>query len=491
MPPVRRGFRSCAILAAFLCAGSAAAQDLAPPTQPAESAAPPVALLAADDRGQAARLADAALSGSGAFDVARALTVEVGPRLAGSAGDRAAVVWGLRALPGLGLRNVRAEEVTVPHWERGTASGWITAPYPQPVALTALGGSVGTSEEGIAAEVVRLDSLAALRELPSDALKGKIVFFDVAMERTPDGTGYGRAVGVRGRGASEAAKRGAAAVLIRSIGTDRNRLPHTGALRYAEDAPRIPAAALSGPDADLLAAQVASGRPVAFRLLLTARLLSDAVSSNVVGEIPGREAPEEIVLLGCHLDSWDLGTGAQDDAAGCAIVLAAARLLGELPRPPRRTVRVVLFANEEFGLSGARAYAAAHAAELGSHVVAAEADSGAGRVWRFATRVAPEALGLAAEIAAVLAPLGIEPGGNEANGGADIGPLRRLGVPVVSLQQDMSGYFDVHHTANDTLDKIGPTDLDQPAAAFAAFAFLAAEAPTDFGRLPPETDSPF
>jgi Zn-dependent M28 family amino/carboxypeptidase len=432
-------------------------------------------------RAAAAALRDEALAGTRAFDVVRSLTVEVGPRPAGSAADRAAVAWGVRTLQELGFANVRAEKVVVPHWERGAESGEILAPYPQPVALTALGGSVGTPERGIEAVVVEVASLDALGSLPPGAAQGKILFFNSRMERSRDGSGYGRAVRVRGGGASAAAKLGAVAVLIRSVGTDNNRTPHTGAMDYEEGVPRIPAAALSNPDADLLAAQAESGKPVTFRLKLGARQLGDAESANVVGEIVGREKPEEIVLIGCHLDSWDLGTGALDDAAGCGIVIEAARRIGRLPEKPRRTVRVVLFANEEHGLSGARAYAEAHRAELARHVLAGEADFGSGRVFRLTSRVNPRALPVIAELADLL---GVEKGENDAFGGADLIPLAPAAVPVIGLSQDGTTYFDYHHTANDTLDKIDPKDLDQNVACWTAVAYTAAEIPGDFGRAP-------
>jgi hypothetical protein len=451
---------------------------------PAPDQAPASAPLPADLRATAERLRDEALRGTGAYEIVRSLTVEVGPRLAGSPGDRAGVEWGLRTLKALGLENVRAEKVTVPHWQRGEAVGEILAPYPQPLALAALGGSVGTPEGGIEAEVLRVPSLEAFAALPPEAARGRIVFFDGRMERTRDGSGYGRAVPVRGAGPVEAARRGALAVLIRSVGTGNARFPHTGSLRYQDDVPRIPAAALAGPDADLLAAQLASGRPVSLRLRLGCRYLPDAESANVIGEVPGREKPEEVVLLGAHLDSWDLGTGAVDDGAGCAIVAEAARRIAALPRRPRRTIRVVLYANEEFGLSGARAYAEAHAAELPRHVMAAESDFGSGKVWGLAGRVDPERVEALAEVGRLLAPLGVEFLGNEARGGADLIPLAEARVPLADLRQDGTYYFDWHHTADDTLDKIDPKDLDQNVAAWAAFAYAVAEMPGDLGRAP-------
>jgi Zn-dependent M28 family amino/carboxypeptidase len=252
-------------------------------------------------------------------------------------------------------------------------------------------------------------------------------------------------------------------------------------MRYTDGVEKIPAAALSIPDADLLAAEVASGKPVTFRLKLGAHAEPEVETASVVGDIPGRDKAGEIVLLGCHLDSWDLGTGAIDDGAGCAIMMEAARRIGQLPRKPRRTIRVVLFANEEFGLSGARAYAEAHKDELARHVMAGESDLGSGRVWRITSRVDPAKLPLVAELGKLL---GVEQGNNEASGGSDLGPMSPARVPILSLSQDATAYFDYHHTANDTLDKIDPKDLDQNVAAWAAIAYAIAEIPGDLGRAP-------
>jgi hypothetical protein len=308
------------------------------------------------------------------------------------------------------------------------------------------------------------------------------------MERSRDGSGYGAAVGMRGQGASLAAKKGALAVLIRSVGTDRNRTPHTGAMRYEPGVARIPAAALSIPDADLLEAQFESGRkldePVRFRLFLGARYLPDLEGANVIGDVVGREKPGEIVLVGCHLDSWDLGTGALDDGAGCGIVIEAARRIAQLPQKPRRTIRVVLFANEEFGLSGARAYAEAHKNELARHILNGEADLGSGRPYRLGSHVDPASLPLFDAIAQLVAPLGIERGDNESGGGADLIPMGAARVPAFSVAQDASEYFDYHHTANDTLDKVDAKDLDANVAAWVTIVYAAAEVQGDFGRAP-------
>ena len=427
---------------------------------------------------EAAALRDAAVAGTGAFEIVRSLTVEVGPRSAGSEGDKAAVAWGLATLTRLGFANVHAEPVKVPHWERGAANGWVVSPRRQPVALLALGGSVGTPESGLEAPVVRAESLAALNAMDPAAVSGRIVFLDVRMQRTPDITGYANAVPARGLGWAAASKKGAVALLLRSIGTDGDRLAHTGGQRPDESARRIPSAALSNPDADLLAEMLAAGGAVTFHLQLGARDLPPEDSANVVGEIPGSELPQEVVLLGAHLDSWDPGTGALDDGAGVAIVVEAARRIASLPRHPRRTVRVVLFANEEFGLSGARAYAEAHKDELGRIAVAAEADLGADPVRRLSGRVPPGGQPALAALGELLRPLGVERNPQEGDGGADLSVL--AGVPVVALEQDASHYFDVHHTANDTLDKIDRQNLDKVVAAFTAFAYVAAQAPQGF-----------
>lgn len=435
-------------------------------------------------RSTAASLREGAMRGTGAYDLVRSLTLEAGPRPAGSDGDRRAVEWALRTMRELGLSNVRAEAVKVPRWEPGVSTGTILAPWEQPVILLPLGGSVGTPEAGIEGEIVAVPSVEDLEKTAPEKVRGKIVFINKRMERRRDGSGYGEAVGGRSRGAAVAGKLGASALLIRSVGTDNNRTPHTGAMRYEDGGPRIPAAALSNPDADLLEAQLSAGKPVRFRLVLGSRHLPEGDSANVIGEIPGREKPDEIVLLGCHLDSWFPGTGAVDDGAGCAIVMEAARRIGALPRKPRRTIRVVLYANEEFGLSGARAYAEKHAAELPKHILAGESDFGSGPIWKVDSRVAPETLPVFDEIAKLLSPLGIERGDNEAGGGADLIPLAPARVPVIGLGQDGTYYFDWHHTANDTLDKIDPKDLDQNVAAWAVVAWAAAEMPGDFGRGP-------
>jgi carboxypeptidase Q len=461
---------------AFALAAALAACARHPATHPA--AATPLA------RRRAARYA---APPSGAGDLVRSLSDEVGPRLAGSPGDARAVAWALRTMRALGLAHVRAEPVRVPHWERGAERGEIVAPYPHAVALAALGGSVGTPPDGVEAEVVEVGSLDALAALADERVRGRIVYVHGVMARTPTGQGYGDAVPVRVRAAVAAARKGAVAVIIRSVGTDRSRAPHTGAMRYDDAVLRIPAAALSTADADILHRVVAASPAgsVRFRLTLGCRTLPDADSANVVGEVVGTEGAREVVLLGAHLDSWDLGTGALDDGAGVAIVLTTARNV-MAAGAPRRTVRVVLFANEENGVAGALAYAAAHRDELAQHIVALEADAGDGRVGVARYAGAPEGRARFHAVAETLAPMGVRERDEPAHGGADLAPMGSAGVPRVDLGQDMSTYFDHHHTANDTPAVLDERALDQAVAVWTAAVRGFAAMDGDFGRAPVE-----
>jgi hypothetical protein len=435
-------------------------------------------------RKNAESLREKAFAGTRAVEWARGLTDQAGARLPASPGDRASIEWGLATLKALGFANVRAEKVRTNTWQRGVETGEVTAPYPQKLFLTALGGSVGTPDSGLEAEVLEVGSLDELDTKKEAEVRGKIVFFNKRMRRTPDGTGYGEAVRVRGAGASRGAKLGAVGVLIRSIGTDSNRTPHTGALRYEQGVAKIPAAALSNPDADLLERLGREGEPVRVRFTLGCRDTGEGETANVIGEIPGRGKPDEIVLLACHRDAWDLGPGALDDAAGCGIVIEAARLIAGLAKRPVRTIRVVLFANEENGLAGARAYAADHAAELPRHVAALEADAGSGRPTGFSWNAGPSAEPLVKEISALLEPLGATGLKKDRAGGADISRLVPAGVPQFSVGQDASRYFDWHHTANDTFDKIEPESLDRVTAAVAVFAYVATSVPEPFEKIP-------
>ena len=417
-----------------------------------------------------------------AYDIVESLTTEVGPRLAGSEAEARARRWGVDKLQKMGFANVRVETFEVPYWVRGIERAEILSPFPQPLAVTALGGSLSTGAEGVTGSVAAFESLAALKAAPDGSEAGRILFVDETMTRTQDGSGYAVAVAKRRDAAYEAHRLGARAVLIRSVGTSSHRFPHTGQMRDAAAAasPAVPAAALSAPDADQLQRALSRGLPVEVRLVLTPESRPPAESGNVIAEVPGSRRPEEIVLVGAHLDSWDLGTGAVDDGAGVGIIIAAAKLLMDsLPRPPERTVRLVLFGAEEVGLVGAEFYAEEHAGELARHVVGLESDFGGGRIWRFDTNVGEAARPLMAEIAALLQPLGIGPGPNDAGGGPDMTYVREAGVPVVDLVQNGWDYFDLHHTPNDTLDKIDPAALAQNVAAYAAFIYLMADSEAD------------
>jgi Zn-dependent M28 family amino/carboxypeptidase len=437
----------------------------------------------AKDLVAAEALREAGLKSGLAYELVDSLVTEIGPRPAGSLNDQRAVDWAVAQLQRLGFANVRAEAVPLRAWKRGDAHAHVTAPFPQPLVMTALGNSVATPKEGIHAEIAYYADLDALKADASDRAHGRIVFIDQKTERTRDARGYGRAVAARIQAPLEAAKRGALAVAIRSIGTDRDRLAHTGATRYAEGVTRIPAVAVSVPDADLIARMTRYGQPIKMHLALQAEGGIAAVSHNVIAEIPGSERPEEIVMIGAHLDSWDLGPGALDDGAGVGIVTAAARLMLEAGLRPRRTVRVVLFANEENGFDGANAYAEKYKSQV--HQFVGESDLGAGLVYRFQSRVRAEALPAIQRIAEALAPLGIAPGSNEATPGPDAALLmRRNAWPALELSQDGSDYFDWHHTPNDTLDKIDPAKLRQNVAAWAVMAWLAAQSPLAFGPMP-------
>jgi hypothetical protein len=432
-----------------------------------------------------------------ALQLTRELSDRVGARLAGSKGAEHAVAWAVDAMQKAGLSNVRREPVRVPRWLRGEESAELVGEPPQPLRIATLGGSVGTRAAGsdavtaLEAEVVEVDSFEALAKLGERA-RGRIVLFNKEMVRSRDFQGYADVVGLRGRGAVRAAKLGAVAALIRSTGTGFHRQPHTGAMRYEDGTPRIPAAALAAEDAELLHRRLQSGETVRVRLRLGARLDGEVDSWNVVGEVPGRSQPEEIVLLGAHLDSWDLGTGALDDGAGCGIVLDTARRMAQVARraptqAPRRTVRVVLFMNEELGLSGARAYAETHRAELAKHVAAMEADSGAGAPFAYRVTGGAPAQNV---VQSWLLPFGTlvpQEVGLTDEWGADLLPLQAANVPVIGVAQDVSDYFEWHHTAGDTFDKIRPRELAQAQAAFYALAHAAANAET---RLPPSPKPP-
>jgi len=431
-------------------------------------------------------LRDRAMAGTQAWAVVESLTTEVGPRLAGTEADARAVAWAQAKFTAMGFDKVYLEPVTFPVWLRHYEHAQVLSPFPQPLVITALGGSVGTGDKPLEAEIVEFADLAALVAAPEGSLAGKIAYISNRMVRFKDGRGYGPAVGARSNGAVEAAKKGALAVVIRSIGTSSDRFAHTGTMRYLPDVPRIPAAALSNPDADLVSHMVARAKPVRLRLDISAETVGEYTSHNVIAEVIGRELPDEVVTLGGHLDSWDMGTGAIDDGAGVAITAAAGALIGELERAPRRTVRVIAYANEEQGIYGGKAYAEARAAanQIGAHQLGAESDFGAGRVYALRAGVDAAAWPVIARIGEVLAPLGIATESQGGGPGPDVVPIVAKGAPWAQLAQDGTDYFDYHHTANDTLDKIDPKALDQQVAAYAVLMYLAAETEVDFGSAP-------
>lgn len=442
--------------------------------------------FSADDLKHAERLRDLGMADGQAWKLVQQLCNEVGARAAGSPGDAKAVAWAQAAHKRLGLHNVRAEAMDLKVWQRGAASARLVAPVAEPLVMAALGNSVAAPAGGIEAEVAWYVDFAALKADTSDRARGKIVFIDQMTERFRDGAGYGAAVPARSGGAVEAAKRGAMAVAIRSIGTDSDRIAHTGAMRYELGVPRIPSFAVSVPDAQRMAALQATGTPLRLHFTLDSRSDVEVTSHNVIAEVPGTDLADEIVLIGAHLDSWDLGVGAVDDGAGVAIVSAAAALLQHAGQRPRRTVRVVLFANEENGFDGARAYGDRY--KDVKHQLIGESDFGAGRVWQLKSRVQPAALPFWGAVAQVLAPLGVawpEAGRNEGLPGPDAGFLmRRQRWPAVQLTQDGTHYFDVHHTVNDTLERITPADLSQNVACWAVTAWLAAQSPLAFVQPP-------
>ncbi|MGL4313456.1 MAG: M28 family peptidase, partial [Sphingomonas sp.] len=355
--------------------------------------------------------------------------------------------------------------------------------------------SGATPATGLTAEIVGFANLAAFEAADPALIRGRIVYIGHAMRRTQDGSSYGAFGPVRFRGPDVAARRGAAAIVIRSVGTDHDRRnPHTGNTNFGEGVTPIPAAALSNPDADNLERMLArADTPVRMRLTLTPRNIGQQTSGNVIADIPGSDPAAGMVVIACHLDSWDLGTGAIDDAAGCGIIAAAAQRVAALPGQRRRTIRILMAGAEEVGIWGGRDYGqrhAANAAGAATHAVALESDFGAGRVWRVDFRLPAAASPLADRIAAALNPLGIARGRDPASGGADIGALATAGVPLVDLQQDGTRYFDLHHTADDTLAAIDPAEVQQNVAAWTVTIALLADAPEALGPAPTAPTAP-
>jgi len=429
----------------------------------------------------AAQLRDAALHDDTAFDFTRDLTTEIGARLAGSDNDAKAREWTIARFKALGFDKVWTEPVTYPKWVRRSEHGAIVAPYAQPVVLTALGYSAATPAGGLSAQVVGFPTLDALKAADATSVRGKIVYVTTGMKASQDGHDYGAGSSVRTRGPALASSKGAAGFLLRSAGTDHERLPHTGVTRFPEGTTPIPAAALSSPDSDLLERELASGKPVTMKLDIDVGLDGEYTGANVIAELRGSKKPNEYFVMGGHLDSWDPATGAIDDAAGVAIATGAAKLIAALPRPAR-SIRVVAFANEEAGLYGGKAYAQAHKKDIAHAVLGSESDLGADRIYKITASVKPEARDAIGQIAHALEPLGIAydaaaPG----SGGSDLSAVHAVGMAAVSLHQDATRYFNWHHSGNDTLDKIDPEQMRQNVAAYAVVAWLAAQADGDFG----------
>ncbi|MGF1605129.1 MAG: M20/M25/M40 family metallo-hydrolase [Rhodothalassiaceae bacterium] len=425
---------------------------------------------------QAADLRDRALAGSQAYAIVESLTTEVGPRLGGTEAEARARDWSVATLTALGLEDVRIEPFDMRTWVRGAETAAIVSPYPQPLVITALGNSGATPRLGIEGDLVMFETLDALRQAAPGSLEDKIAYVSHAMGKTQDGSSYGYFGPVRWAGPQLAAEKGAKAILIRSVGTDSRRFPHTGGTRFGDDTDPIPAAALSAPDADQIERIASRGETVRIAMTLLPRVLGTTKSGNVIADIKGSERPEEIILTGGHLDSWDLGTGAIDDGAGVAITTAAVKLILDSGLTPKRTIRLVHWGAEEVGLLGARAYAEAHAGELTNHITGSESDFGAERVYELATGpLSPQGQDLARELAQILAPLGIALNeGGATSGGPDLSPLNARGMPALRLAQDGTDYFDLHHTPDDTLDKIDAEALDQNVAAYAAFLWVLA-----------------
>ncbi len=445
--------------------------------EPATVAPEPVAPVPGVSAATVRQLMTAALADSNAWRRLGDLCNEAGSRLNGSDGQARGVQWALKEMQADGLAGVHAEKVLVPHWVRGAESGEVLAPAPFALRLLGLGGTVGTPAEGIEADLLVVRDFDELRARAAEA-RGRIVLFDEPWQ------GYGRTVRYRGRGADEAARLGAVACLIRSVTPTSLGTPHTGIMHSADRAdtawasvPRIPAAAVTVEDASRLHWLADAGEKIRLRLRLDDRTLPDAESANVIGEVRGRENPDQIVVIAAHLDSWDVGTGAHDDGAGCLMVLEAARLIRQLPEPPRRTVRVVLYQDEENSQSGGQAYAVGHADELPRHVAALECDSGGFRPTGFSVSFDEIAVARVRQLAQPLREIGadsVAAGGS----GADVAAIVKLGVPGLGERTDpAANYFDYHHSPADTFDKIDARLLAQNVAAVAVMAWSIAEDP--------------
>jgi hypothetical protein len=412
-----------------------------------------------------------------AYEFVDDLSTNVGARLAGTAGFTKAVTWATAKMMALGLQNVHTEAVTVPHWERGDGHAELLGATETKLSIAALGGSVATAAGGLEADVIEVASLSALSALSNSQVQGKIVFVNVVTQRVKDASSYSANVGARRTGPSTAASKGAVGYIVRSITPAMNASPHTGDM----NATSIPAVAIGVSDALVLSDAIKAGT-TRVRITLGCQTLASVQAANVIGEFVGKTAPDEILLLGGHLDSWDLATGSLDDGAGLAITVEAARLISVYAPDTRRTIRVVAFANEENGLSGANAYASAHASELAKHVMALEADLGGDRAYAATFQAGSSATTTIQNLLAPLAPLGVSAATTGGDYGSDLGPIRRSGVPVAELPQDLTTYFDFHHSPDDTMAAVDRDAIAQATAAVAVFAYQLGRSDADFGR---------
>ena len=441
----------------------------------------PIALLAAAPplsesyKDASSQIIAAALADQDGYAKLSYLCDRIGNRLSGSDSLNAAIEWAAAQMKRDGLENVATPAVKVPHWMRGREDAEMVKPVRHTLTMLGLGGSVATPADGITAEVVPVASFDALNALGREKVAGKIVLFNVPYE------GYGKTVAYRGSGPSRAAKLGAVAMLLRSVGSLAMQTPHTGALNYSESDPKIPAAATTLEDATLIQRLTDAGETVTVHLYMEAHMLPDADSANVMGEIPGREKPEEIVVMGGHIDSWDVGAGAQDDGSGIMAALEAAVVIKKLGLHPRRTLRVVFWTNEENGSAGGRAYRAMVGDKIHNYVAAIEMDGGAEKPVGFGVSPGGPALARAKEIGHLLEPIGAD-SIREGGGGADIGPLMRDGVPGLGLFTVGQHYFDWHHTRTDTVDKINPQEFRQCIAAMAVMSYVLADMPERLGE---------
>jgi hypothetical protein len=433
----------------------------------------------------ATSLRDKANNDDSAYEILKSLTTEVGARHPGTPGEKAGIEWGVNKLKALGFDKVYTEDVKMNGWLRGVETAEILLPSYQKMIITALGRSKSTPEGGLEAEIVHFQSYADLEKVADGSLKGKIAFISNRMERLKNGGGYGPANIARSKGHELAAKKGAEALLIRSIGTEDHRNPHTGATNVAMGYTAVPAVALSNPDADQLVRLMDYGHSPKIRLNIQTKDLGPIVTKNVIGEITGRELPSEVVVIGGHLDSWDLGTGAVDDGAGVAIAMATGAFIKEHAKiRPRRTIRVILWGAEELGLIGARAYAKAREEDgsIANHVIGSESDFGAGPIYglQSSTNVSPNAIHVVDTMAGIMGKLGVSRRSGNTSGGPDMIPLAALGVPALNMMQDGTDYFDLHHSPDDTFDKVNPEHMRQNLAVWTVFTFIAAEWPGSF-----------